>query len=397
MRNRADHSEELARLLRDHMGVRDKDAWLVSLYAREDASPEWATLFSTIDVDREPFAFNYLLARAGAKFGWKNVPDDLAPRLQGVRRKFVAKNAVLLADALKFLRAMNEGGVMPLVVRGGALRLALLPDIPQKMYDVDAVVLRSEYERSCALAVERGFEHDYYVAHSADFRTGGRACVDLHYTVFKANIQGEEPTDAIFAHGTRVERGGAIFLVPCPEDAFLILMVNIVANYLSRELPKGPVTWLADCYDLAQRYELSYADIVSHAREYGVLAEFKVALALMRSYLPNAFPGLYAAAEGCEIDAALLRRVERCVRELAQAGRPDTGFSAFEHLRRVATYTYAKYRGFYCLDGSPLQAAGGYCTYLWRTICASEGIKHVWELPRAVHHHIQTWSKREQE
>ena len=295
MENRSD-LDRLTDELWDSMHIREKDLLFIRLYAehRHDTDA-WKTLFATVDLQTEPYVFNCLLTRLGAGNDWSVVPAELVPTLNGLRKKLIASNAVQIMDCLKLVRELNAKNIPVLVIKCGALRLALLPDLPRSMTDIDLVVPKERFKESCAAGLAEGRTADDKYMHSVDLHYQNRSCVDLHDTVFKNNVLKDEPTEKILLDSTETERQGARFFVPCPEDAFLITMINAVGNFL-QGTDKGPVSWLADCIDLADAYTLDYSRIIHRAEECGITPQFTAALALMRRFLPEKFAELYQSA-----------------------------------------------------------------------------------------------------
>ena len=249
-----------------------------------------------------------MLSRLGARFGWKNVPRELIPRLQGVRRRMVLKNASLMADALDLFRIFADHGIQVLAVKGGGLRFGLLPQIPQRMKDIDVMVPEARYHECIQLAVDAGYQVPGHAMHSADIRKNGESLVDLHYRMFKDNAQKNENTELILSHAIHIQKNGLELLVPCPEDMFIHIAVNALENFAAGS-SKGPLSWLADCIDLSEKYPLDTEMILRHAEAYEVSTQFAIAVHLMQRFLPKTFAPLYGKT--AEVSDKSVKRLQQ--------------------------------------------------------------------------------------
>ena len=394
MPSTTDYTEALLDFLWAKTGVRNKDVTLIRLYASEKQDGDaWSSFFGSLQPATEPYAFNYMLSRLGARFNWNLVPSEYAPMLMGLRRKFVAKNAVLLARALGFIGKLSACEVPVMVVRGGALRMSLLPDEPQKMTDVDIIVPRDLYDDCCALMESYGYECPDFVSHSADFKDKGKSCVDVHFCMFKSNVLHGEPQATMLARFSKVNRGGVEFYVPSPEDAFLNIMVNAVDNFMSLDASKGPLTWLADCIDLSERYELDYSSMIKHACEYGVESQMRVALALMKRFLPDSFSQLHSLGDE-PVSLRIYDRIRKAVALVDITGDRALKYSTLKHMSYSLLLAYNEYVCHYCLDEPPWRTIVDFAVLTVRRLKAEQGVEHNWELPVAVYQRTRLWKER---
>ena len=397
MAAKADYTMRTVALLCNELGVQDNEVRLIRLYAAKEQDPEaWERFFAGIDMDRERFAFNCMLARLGARFDWECVPEALAPRLQGVRKLFQVKNMALMSRALKLMGVIQEAGIPMLVMRGGALRMELLPDVPQKMTDVDVVVPKDRFAECLQVLKEGGCNVDGYWSHSVDVSVGDEPCIDVHWCMFKSNVHSDEPTDRIRQRGRQVTKSGVTFCVPSPEDTFLNILTNAASNYIMLQNSKGSVSWLADCIDLSENYELSYATIVDRACEYDVLPELSIAVALMGYLLPGYFSELHSLVDG-PIDRRVYRRIRAGQRCFAVPNEDYMAFSAVHHLAHAFRLIYYENACSYHLDDSQGEVLTSYVGLLRDRLKNYDRINHVWEIPGLVLRRAGVWKERKQE
>ncbi len=391
MPERNDRTTELSRLLRalcGKMRLRRKEIDLIRLYADlpEDDAP-WEAFFRSVDVAREDYAFCCMLARLMQRTGGEHFPKEMLPLLSGLRKKLGVKNLLAFRDVSGLLSKLSDAGIPVMMIKGGSLRFALLPDVPQRMSDIDLVVPEERYREAVRLAEEAGLTADPSM-HSADMRREGHGCADIHYRVFKENIRRPEPTDVIAKRGGTADRGGISFAVPSPEDAFLLTMVNAFGNFMTAST-KGPVSWIADCVDLADRYDPDGELIAAHAKEYGVFTQFCLAAQLLRCFLPDRFPALYAAA-GAPVPARAARRIRAYLR-LPKKTREELadGPVARRFIYRARSFMVS-YRCMYHLSDPPAVLLRD----LPGMILSWRGIGSMTELPREIARTVRRWREQ---
>ena len=342
----------------ESVGFREKDLAFIRLYANRKPDPEaWSAFFASVDLATEPYPFNCMLTRLAARTEWAGVPDEMVPTLSGLRKKLIMSNALQISDAMKLIRKLNEEQIPVLVVKGGAMRLSLLSDLPRKMADIDFVVPEEKRLACWKAAYAAGYHTREFGMHSLDLHLGNRSAVDIHCIMFKSNLQKPEPVELLQKDAAVLERQGVRFSVPSPEDAFLMTMTNAVDDYLVGS-GKGPVTWIADCADLADRYELDYAKIAEHAEAFHVQTLFRIAIAFLQRILPERFRDLC-----CLADAPVSRRAVRRCRALLKAkayGQPNIrNLPVLQRAWRRMKYIRTVYAGLYHPDDSMLTLITG--------------------------------------
>ena len=396
MQTPSNFSERLCEVLLEAMDVCDKDARLIELYAAPEADADaWAALFADVNPQRETWAFNYMLTRLAVKFGWELFPAADVPLYQGLRRKFLAQNMTVLSGALRYVRILNDHEIPALITKGAAMRLVFLPNVPQRIADADIVVARDAYNTCRELGFSSGYTTERYVPYSTDFAYEGHSCVDLHNTLFKSNVYRDEPLDLVFARGSEIKRQGARFYVPSPEDVFLHVMVNAAYNYLAADHGKGPISWLADCIDLAESYEISYADVVEHAREYGVWAHFQMAVVLMRHFLPDVFAELIERAD-VHVSHELLERVERSIGHLGGYHERAAKLSGAQRMVFAGWYICAEHLYNFHMDDPLSVAVADFPASLKKRLKTLYGVEHITQVPALVGQRVQAWRQEGQ-
>ena len=392
--DRAESTSRTVAMLCREIGISEKETELIRLYAEREQDPaRWEEYFSDVDISTEDFPLNWMLARLGARFGWQCVPERLTPRLKGVRKYFLVRNVSLMARAGKVMRVLQDAGVPMLAVKGGAMRLGLLPDVPQKMADVDIVVPKERFGECRELLAAQGFGVEGYWSHSVDVSDAQGNCVDLHWCVFKSNMHADEPTRLIAERGSLVTSHGVSAYVPSPEDAFLKTVANAADNFVLIQNGKGPISWIADCIDLSERYDLSYRAIVDHAVEYRALPGLRLGLALARHIVPGVFPQFDGLLD-CTVDERTYRRIRSAQRRFRVSDEEYAAYPAPKHLLHAFRLIYHENACSYHLGDGTAAVVSSYAALLADRLRNYDRINHVWEIPGLVARRAKVWAER---
>ena len=388
-----DHGKtETDKLLRDlclKARICRKDVRCIRLYAQKQQDPQqWRSFFETVQIRQEPYAFHYMLSRLGAKFRWDLVPESCMPVLRGLYRKKGMENILLLNDALPLMRKLQEAGIPMLAVKGAALRTGLLPGISRMMSDVDLVVPEERYAESVRIAAETGLDTSGHAMHAADIRKDGRGCVDIHYRLFKSNIQKKEQDCFRSDMVKTVARGGISWYVSSPEIVFLHLLVNGLENILYGS-HKSPLIWMADCVDLAEAFPLSYKTIAKKAEEFQVIPQFRAAVMLLRKFLPDSFPGLYGETDG-GISRRAVRRMQAVLHTEKLTKEEQYRLSPVQRAVYLFRVSKREYAGLYHPDDPAFILLAGTPDLLKKWVRAGRYT----EIPKELREILMKWKKQ---
>lgn len=291
-------SVDFADFFEQKIGVTDKERLLLRQYISASPDPaEIKKLFSMVHYEEETFAFSYMLSRLCAQHGFHWAPAMLQPRIRGCYRQIAVGNISRLNIMFKMAGQLASRGIPILVIKGGALRLGALANIPRQMGDVDIVVPKAHFEEAKKIALDCGFTIKTDSVHSVDLLWEGRNCLDLHYTFFKHNIWKSE-IETIWEQAKKITQNGTELLLPPLEDLFLHILINAFDNIIFNEHHKGSISWAADCFDLLKRYpELSLKRVLSLSKEYDVVPQLKMMALILDRLIPNHFKELLQVDE----------------------------------------------------------------------------------------------------
>lgn len=322
------------------MGVTDKERLLLRLYISESPDPdEMAKLFSQVNYEEENFSFNYMLSRLCARHGFQWAPSALRPRIRGCYRQIAVGNISRLSLLLQLAGQLESRNIPILVIKGGALRLGPLANIPRLMGDVDIVVPKERFEEAKEAALDFGFTVEYDVLHSADLLWDGKHCLDLHFTFFKQNIWKPE-SEPIWARAEKITQNETSLLLPPVEDLFLHLLVNAFENIALDEHHKGAISWAVDCFDLVRSCpDLSLKRVVSLSAQYGVRPQLKMAAILLDRLIPNQFQELLQTDDS-RIDQRVYSRLYQYDYYCSVPYKEICTYSLFKRICFRMGYTY---------------------------------------------------------
>ena len=324
----------------EKMGVTNKERLLLQQYISDSPNPaEMEKLFTMVHYEDESFAFNYMLSRFCARHGFQWAPAALHPRIRGCYRQIAVGNISRLNIMFKFASQLALREIPILVIKGGALRLGALSNIPRQMGDVDIVVPKERFEEAKKVALDNGFTIKIDAIHSVDLLWEERNCLDLHYTFFKHNIRKSE-VEPIWEQAEKITQNGTELLLPPLEDLFLHILINAFDNIIFNEHHKGSISWAADCFDLIRLHpELSLKQVLSLSAEYGVEPQLKMIAFLLDRLIPNQFQELLQVDES-RLDHRVYSRLYRFERYLSVPYKDTFSYPMFKRIFFSIGFTF---------------------------------------------------------
>ncbi|HCU58476.1 MAG TPA: hypothetical protein DIC64_00665 [Alphaproteobacteria bacterium] len=169
------------------------------------------------------------------------------PRLAGLLKFHRFANLDLIAHYTKIGKELNKKGVVPLIMKGGAMKF-LRPDLPRAMGDIDILVKRGEdFKKAMQVATDMGFDMDDN-GHSVDLHEKGSEAglLDIHQWVDMRSDYNVKFMDEIFERAEKKKVFGVETYVPCAEDMVFLGLVNMVKNIREKTSLKGILYTLFD-------------------------------------------------------------------------------------------------------------------------------------------------------
>ena len=84
--------------------------------------------------------------------------DYTGPRLKGLLNYLRFQNLELICHFSKIVRTLNQQGIVPMLIKGGAMRY-MRPDLPRVMGDMDVLVFsKKDFEAAKNAVVKMGYD-----------------------------------------------------------------------------------------------------------------------------------------------------------------------------------------------------------------------------------------------
>jgi hypothetical protein len=262
-----------------------------TLLGGDDAVKAWRTWRATADLDKLDTDSNRLLPLA-----WKNltnlgVRDPWFDRLKGVYRYHWARNQLLLAEAFKAVRLLQNAGISVMLLKGFVMIVHYYRDAGLRpVADFDLMVPLDKAEVAAETLSRGGWRlhepaYDTFnsvrpCSHAAFFTNQCQAIIDLHWHLF---LDDRRPgaDDEHWQYARVIETHGLTVKIPSSTDLFFHICAHGAWGRPS------PIRWVADSVTLL-RYagdEVDWPRFVAQARE----RWFSLPLLAATSYLREEF------------------------------------------------------------------------------------------------------------
>lgn len=218
--------------------------------------------------------------------------DYTLPRLRGLLKFFRFKNLELLAQYTKICGALNKQGIIPMILKGGAMKY-LRPEFPRVMGDIDILVrTEEEYQLAQKIVKDMGFELEDNV-HSVDLHLPGsqEGILDIHrYIEMDSDYEKSIVTD-FFSRAKKQKVFGVETYVPCAEDMVFISLVNMVRNLREKTSLKGI---LYNLFDLKyfKNQGLDWKVVCKNVTDTHTEPQFFIASKFIGKIVPDFVPNL---------------------------------------------------------------------------------------------------------
>lgn len=274
---------------------RPADRRLVEFIFRQEPTQENVdSLLEDWDIEvaggGKALALSYVAKRnPGLEFG-----AYTGPRLLGMWNRARFDNLRLMANFGRIVKALNKAGIIPMVVKGGAIKM-LNPGRPRIMGDVDIVVRVAEYEEACRIVQGLGYvEKGLRALHSSDFvdaRTGD-GVVDVHQWLdIDCPYDHERFMSGLFDRAQRRKTQGGEVLLPSAEDHFFLLMMNLAKNISHKQTVQGILNSFFDSEVLmANEPSFDWSRVFADVRGTGSEPVYCTSIAFVKRLAPAILP-----------------------------------------------------------------------------------------------------------
>jgi hypothetical protein len=213
------------------------------------------------------------------------------PRLEGLIHFFRFANMKVLAHFSRIGHALNAAGIPVLIFKGAAMK-ALRPELSRRMGDVDVLVPEKHFSQTLRLCEELGY-HDARTGaeHSVDLLdSDGVNAVDIHETFSFITVDYPFLND-LFARAKESKIFGVKTLLPCKEDLFTLMALNLGRNLRNKTSLHSLYFSLYDCRFLVTGTPAFNWDIVrENVRITKTEYQIRFAFEFMNTLVPGIMP-----------------------------------------------------------------------------------------------------------
>lgn len=169
------------------------------------------------------------------------------PRLSGFLNFHRFANLELMASFTKIVRKLNEAGIKPMIIKGGAMKY-LRPELPRIMGDIDVIVAsEEEYHKSIQVITDMGYD---YIdnEHAIDVHEKGSEAglLDIHSFIELGVDYDHKFISDLFARAKLCKVFSCDVYVPQTEDLAFISLLNMVKNLHDQTSMGGVIYTLFD-------------------------------------------------------------------------------------------------------------------------------------------------------
>lgn len=219
--------------------------------------------------------------------------DYEGPRLKGLLKYFRFHNLKIISHYSKIGRALNENGITPMILKGGAMKY-LRPDLPRVMGDIDALVKDEEFAKAVKIVLDTGeYEYDKMYDHSVDFHEIGQeaGALDLHKYIEMDSKMGPKLAKLLYKRARKANIFGVQSLIPSNEDLLFITLINLARNLKENTSKAGLLYALFDCdFLMNSKPDFDWNIVISNAKAINMEIQMNFALKFINKISPNILP-----------------------------------------------------------------------------------------------------------
>lgn len=171
------------------------------------------------------------------------------PRLEGLLKFHRFNNLKLISHYTKIARALNEQGIFPMILKGGAMK-HIRPELPRAMADIDILIPEeSEFLKACEICKSLGYVVKGSLSdHSIDLHLPNsiEGIVDLHRFIYLETNYDKTFLKDLFLRAVKETVFTTQAFVPCFEDLMFLGMINLARNLHKKTSIQGILYSLFD-------------------------------------------------------------------------------------------------------------------------------------------------------
>ena len=214
------------------------------------------------------------------------------PRLSGLLTFYRFANLKLVAQYTQIGKELNAAGIVPLVMKGGAMKY-LRPELSRAMSDIDILVhMGEEYKKSKQIAVDMGYDYEDN-GHSIDLHEKGSMAglLDIHQWVEMNSDYDKQFMNTIFDRAQKQKVFNVESYIPCAEDLVFLGLVNMVKNIREKTSLKGILYTLFDFEFLTQsKSDFNWEIVKDNIKRTDTYPQMYTAILFANQIVPGLLP-----------------------------------------------------------------------------------------------------------
>ena len=214
------------------------------------------------------------------------------PRLKGLLNYLRFQNLELIGHFSKIGHRLNQQGIIPLIIKGGAMR-SLRPDFPRVMGDID-ILVRSEQEMNLSKQIiqELGYtytseDHSFDVHPKEDILKG---ILDVHQFFGFLPSLNETLNNEVFRRAKKTRVFSVEVYMPSMEDMFFICLNNLAHNLRNSFSISGIPQTIFDLTYLSAQKDFNWDIVTQNIFITQTEATSYLAVRFIDQIVPNLFP-----------------------------------------------------------------------------------------------------------
>lgn len=226
-----------------------------------------------------------------------------APRLAGLLNYFRFSNLNIIAHFTKVGKAINEVGIIPMILKGGAMKY-IRPELPRVMGDIDILTIGKDFNTACEISKKLGYIFGKEsTSHSVDLHTtqSNAGTVDIHRFLDFETDYNKDFLQDLYKRASKAKIFGVDCYLPCYEDMVFVALTNMAKNLYRNTSSQGMLYTLFDCkYLMQNKPDFNWNIVVTNALKSNTSVQIYFAMHFANKIVPNLLPEFLLKNEALE-------------------------------------------------------------------------------------------------
>lgn len=235
--------------------------------------------------------YSLFLAYNAKKHGYQGYSEEQISTFEDILRTYKFQRLDKIPSMSKVFRALNENGIVPVLLKGAAFLCYYAPGLPRMMGDLDICIDPDHFDKAVSVLYGIGYKFlcdtGYHVAVQCE-----KLDIDVHRCMYKN--RGDVGAD-IYDRLIECTFLGSKVYVPAPEDMLLHQLVNRGQDICQLLHMKRHYKWIVDCCSILKSFK-ERPDTISLMAKAGSLQNTYYAT-LTLSKLASLFPDKFEHPE----------------------------------------------------------------------------------------------------